>query len=69
MQVDDVTVTGAAVQPVDVLGDEPVEATVALHVGEQPVTGVGLGSAHPAPADVRPGPVALLGLRPLEKSW
>ena len=64
MQLDEVSVPGPPVQAVDVLRDEPRQATLGLHRGETVMGGIRLRAAHPAPAQMSPGPVALQSVRP-----
>jgi hypothetical protein len=57
VQRHEASAAGGLVQPVDVLGDQQL----GIEGGERPVRGVGLGTAHPGPAEERPGPVPLPG--------
>jgi hypothetical protein len=63
MQLQDVSGAGGLMQPVDILGDDPVQHTRLLHRGHCPVSGVGSRGGDPPPADMSAAPVSVTSLR------
>src|SRR5690606_17690245 len=57
VQVDDVAVAGRLMQPVDILGDERVDASVGLEARERMMRAVRAGPAKARPADEASRPV------------
>ncbi len=59
VELDHVIAAGAVMEPVDVLGDHPVDASAALERREGVMAGVGLGAGKASPSDEGARPVSL----------